>query len=332
MSEPVQYGWVIPARLASETPLGAPIWDELGLNPVLDVAKWCYSVRDAGAMLAPDGAPWLEHDRWLRAAFGLAGSVAESLVVCAGCEVEIAVHVRDGDPKTEIASRFFSIASSQELVGVGHRLLNLAQRAICARTDYREALRTSQNKALSQCAEIGDPRSSDRKAWLSLNISSANALRRALRLSSHPSICGMLGELRMLAASEEWRRLDETRGEVFHRSRPESSVSAGLDSGSGFTTLISDPDGHPIGYSVGTRNRYISGDGRMSHEATVARDGLHRIALSAKKITESLVLAVEPLTEGHRSYAGENGLRQHIGRSWDDSRCECCSGDATEAT
>ena len=87
----------------------------------------------------------------------------------------------------------------------------------------------------------------------------------------HRSVHAMLDELIELATSDEWRMLNEVRGEVFHRSRPESSISSGLDGESGYASAITDHAGKPIGIAVGGWNRYSGGDTRSDQESAATR-------------------------------------------------------------
>jgi len=328
--EPDQFDWVIPFRLASNIAPPDGIRIELELESVLDAAEHCYSIRNDGQALSPDASPFNPADPWLRVALGLAGSIAESLSVAAAFEVEAELLRRSGERDDEIAGRAMSIAASQEIIGIGHRLLNMVQRAICARTDYRELLRQSKDGALASCASYDNPRSADKEAWLSLNTTTVKALGKATRPIPHPSIRSAALGLSDLVHSAEWITLNEIRGEVFHRSRPESSVAAGLDGASGIVSPISNADGKIIGYSTGERTRYSGGDDRWKAESDATRAALRRIAAASVSITTALRCAVEPLTSGRRSVVVEpHGVsrRQHW-RGWDDSRCSCCQTSA----
>lgn len=329
LDEAQQFEWVIPLRLAASGESSRQLIEELGLEPMIDVAEWCYAVRSAGRSLPPDVVGWDPYSRWLRSAHGLAGSIGESLVVCVGCEVESAMlRATEGD-WTEISERFFSIASSQEIIGVGHRLMNLAQRALSARPHYLTLLQSSRDQALAASAAYEDPRTTDRGAWLSLNSTTARALRSALGDVSHRSVKAMLDELVELATSEEWRVLNEVRGEVFHRSRPESSISSGLDGESGYASAITDHAGKSIGIAVGGWNRYAGGDARSDQEAAATRAALDRVATAVRTVTTAFVAAIEPLSEGHRRAEVEPGgrIRRHhqFGGRWSEENCTCCA-------
>ena len=226
-----QYQWVMPTRLADTTEsVPDEVQELLGLTEVLDAARRCYDVRSLGHHFSPDALRSPE-DRWIRSALGLAGSVAESIVVCAASEVEIELLRRSGERWVEISGRFFSIASSSELIGVGHRLVNLVARAVSARVAWHQLLVASKDRDVNAFAAIDDPRSSTRAAWLSLNEPTARQLAHALSSVEHDSVQLAAAELVGLATSHEWVRLVETRGDVFHRSRPESSIAAGVRRG-----------------------------------------------------------------------------------------------------
>ena len=326
--ETQQYEWVIPLRLAASGESSRQLIEELDLERMINVAEWCFAVRSAGRSLPPDVVGWDPHSRWLRSAHGLAGSIGESLVVSVGCEVEAnMLRTADGD-WTEISERFFSIAASQEIIGVGHRLINLVERALSARPDYRTRLQASPDRTLAASAADPDPRSTDRAAWVSLNSATARALKGAFRDVSHPSVRAMLDELVELAASDEWRGVNEVRGEVFHRSRPESSISSGLDHESGYARAITDHAGNAVGIAVGGWNRYSAGDTRSDLEAAVTRAALDRVATAVRIVTTALVAAIEPLSGGHRRAEVEASgrIRTHhqIGRRWIEEDCACC--------
>ncbi len=328
-AESRQYEWMMPRRLAAPGQVRPVLVEVLGLVSVLDTAEWCYRVRSAGRSLPPDAVALDSYSRWLRFAHGLAGSIGESLVVCAGCEVEAAALRATDEPWTEIGERFFSIAASQETIGVGHRLINLVQRALSARGDYRGFMRASSDRALSTGASNEDPRTDSRAAWLSLNVTTAQAMKAALRDVPHLSVHRMLDELVDLARSYEWQVLNEVRGEVFHRSRPESSISSGLDGESGYAHAIKDGAGNPIGISVGGWQRYAGGDTRSQLEAAATRAALDRVAGAVKIITTAFVTAIEPLSCGpRRAEVQPNGrirTSHQIGRRWSEGDCRCCA-------
>jgi hypothetical protein len=324
-----QYEWMIPLRLAAPGESSQELLEELGLKPVIETAEWCYRVRSAGRSLPPDVVVLDSYSRWLRFAHGLAGSIGESLVVCVGCEVESAILRATDQRWTEIGERFFSIAASQETIGVGHRLINLAQRALSARGDYLTLLRSSSDRVLAASAAFDDPRTTDRDAWLSLNTTTARAMKSALRDVPHRSVHAMLDELVELAISDEWRMLNEVRGEVFHRSRPESSISSGLDGESGYARAITDRAGKPVGIAVGGWSRYSGGDTRSDQESAATRAALDRVATAVRIVTTAFVKAIEPLSGGPRRAEIEPNGRirtsHQIGRRWSEENCTCCA-------
>jgi hypothetical protein len=327
-----QYEWMIPLRLAAPGESSQELLEHLGLKPLVETAEWCYRVRSAGRSLPPDVVVLDSYSRWLRFAHGLAGSIGESLVVCVGCEVESAILRAAVQRWTEIGERFFSIAASQETIGVGHRLINLAQRAFSARGEYLTLLRSSGDRVLASSAAFDDPRTTDRGAWLSLNTTTARAMKSALRDVPHRSVHAMLDELIELAISDEWRILSEVRGEVFHRSRPESSISSGLDGESGYARAITDHAGKPIGIAVGAWNRYSGGDTRSDQESAATRAALDRVATAVRIVTTAFVKAIEPLSGGVRRAEIEPSGRirtyHQIGRRWSEENCTCCAPSA----
>lgn len=322
-----QYGWVLLNKLGTPSAPPESILDDLGLTEVVSDAEWCYEVRNTAHLLIPDSVRFDDHTPWLRRAFGLAGSVAESLVVCLGCESEIAGLKATQQPVAEIGGRFFSIASAHEIIGIGHRLVNIVQRALSARADFRDLLRASSDGDLRNCSQIADPRSTDRRAWLSLNVPTARAIDNALSSVTHAAVRSAVGGLVDLAQSTEWLNLVDMRGDVFHRSRPESSINFGADAESGHGEPITDSRGVVIGYAAGPTVRYSEGDLRWQTEAAATRSALIRVSRAAREVTLSLVRAVEPLTHGHRTFdvtGSRIRTHEHFGGLWDEASCGCC--------
>lgn len=328
MNDQSQYSWVRPYRLAANVALDEPLWENLGLVAVLDAAETCFQTRNCGAQLPPWNPPHGDGDARLREMFGLAGSIGESLTVAAACEVEIELLRREDDHRTEIGQRFFSIAESQELVGVGHRLLNMVVRAMTCHPGLQAHVRS--NERLKGPANH-EPFSHDRSAWLALNKAATGELDAVVRFTSHRSIRRLAAELAVLVRSSEWEQLEETRGVVFHRSRPESSIVTGIDGKAGYGRELLGHDGQVVGYSYGeSLSRYSAGDGRLAHEMTVARRALDRLAATSAAVSVTVLAALEPLTAGRhwcemRGSGPVKMTHQLIGGAWLEGNCRCCA-------
>lgn len=301
--------------------------DQLDLVSVYEAAGVCATVRDIAHQLPGEGI------EALREALGLIGSVHESLIVASGCEVELECHrqVVDADPAAgaamEMARRFFAIAEGNELLGVGHRLINAVVRAFFVDPALRSVLATEMRSWSDQY----QPFDLERASWLPLNKQARSKVTKVAARSGHRAIQCLAAELEHLEQSPEWQDLSERRGEVFHRSRPESSNVTGVDMGTGYHRSLYDADGRQVGYSYGTSlNRYANGDHRERMETHAARAALRVMANSARRIAIELAATVEPLTCGRwaiRRHGAKLRVQQRIGGHWDRFSCGCCDDE-----
>lgn len=300
------------------------VLDQLDLAATYDTARVCAGVRDIAHQLPG------ESTEALREALGLIGSVHESLIIASGCEVELECHrqVADADPAAgtamEMARRFFAIAEGNEVLGVGHRLINAVVRAFSVDPALRPVLATE----MRSWADQYQPFDPDRASWLSLNTQTRSKVTKVAATSRHRAIHLLAAELERLEQSHEWQDLSERRGEVFHRSRPESSNVTGVDMGTGYHRTLYDAEGRHVGYSYRTSlNRYADGDHRERMEAQAARAALRAMGNSARRIAIELAAAVEPLTCGRwatRQVGTTHSVQERIGGHWDPSACGCC--------
>lgn len=309
--------------------VSAPTHAELKLGGVLVVAARCADLRSQGNRLRVLANPpvALADDPW-REIFGIAGSIGESLMLAAGCEVEAewlrrarAAHALPD--QMMLGQRFFSESEAQLALGIGHRLFNLVLRAVAVDRELRAKMLESRD--LKQWAEAHRPRVDTYAAWESLNKSRARALRRVVAGFPHPSVRSLVAVPACLAVSAAWRDLDETRGREFHRWRVESSVVAGLDATSGYTRDVVGAGGEPVGHRLTSAPvRYSEADGREEAVASVARSALLAVAASVDRVLVTLGRAVEPLSKGHLISAdGSFGTR--LGFDWDAAQCGCCA-------
>jgi hypothetical protein len=325
-----QFKSVIPQYLAAHGAPRAhlPTFGELGLDPVIEAADRCFDVRSRADYLSVGNisSMRLADNPW-REVLGLAGSIGESLVLAAGCEIEVEYHRRarlcgDLAQGMIIGQRFFSEAEGQKVLGVGHRLGNLVLRAVAIDRTIRVGL--ADDDAFLRWRDAHEPFSDERDTWIALNRDWARRLARLVKESPHGSIRRLVSAVVTLQRSTEWRNLDHSRGQRFHRWRAESSVVSGVDRTSGnIRELVS--NGVVIGQAVGTdRTRYATGDGLEESEAQIARSALLRVARATDEMLTALYLALEPLSEGHL-LGGANGISSRIGYRWTPDKCGCCT-------
>ena len=305
-----------------------PSYLDLGLDAVIETAKRCFDVRGRADSATPLNfrSMRLADDPW-REIIGLVGSVGESLVLAAGCEVEIELHRRaracgDLPHGMIVGQRFFAEAEGQHVMRVGHSLVNLALRAVAVSPKLRS--RIALDAAGAQWCDAHTPFSDDRAAWVSLNKKWATKIQDVVALSSHTAIRNLAAEVAGLQRSDEWRALEETRGGRFHRWRAESSSVAGVDEFSGRTKEIENLEGRVIGHAFGVeRTRYSAADGIEESDAVIAHDALARVTTATKAFLAALDSALEPLTEGHL-VCNSDGVHTVIGHVWNPSKCACC--------
>ncbi len=327
-----QAHWVVLGYLAAHgaTDVAQPTHEDLDLDGVLDAAKRCADFRSNGRFIAlpVPSAMALRDDPW-REVFGLAGSIGESLMLAAGCEIEVEWHRRARGvealpPQFVVGQRFFSTAELQEVLGVGHRLLNLVLRAVAIEPDLRDCI--AAEKALKRWAAVHRPFLDDRRAWESLNATTVGALRQATAHSPHPAIRSLVDALLDLVTSKAWEDLAQSRGRDFHRWRAESSVLAGLDDRSGHIRAVLGPDGTVHGHAfTDLPARYEMADGLEEETAGLARAALIVVAAASDRVLAAMVSAVEPLSRGRLMPESGNLLSVRIGGLWDETRCGCCS-------
>ena len=317
----------LAARSAGKLQL--PDIADLGLRPVVDVARRCADWRAIGRMLAPNLEVALADDPW-REVFGLIGSIGESLSVGAACEVEVEAHrlLRSSGQlpvSMMIAQRFFSIAEAELLVGVAHRLANVVVRALAIDPAIRDAI--GAQKVLAKWGGAHRPFSDKRDAWLSFNHYVAKALGAVVASSPHKSTRGLAAVLSTLAAGLQWVGLEENRGQDFHRWRVESSVMAGLDQQGGQVADITNSEGAVVGHAYGGDPvPYTLADGREDHEARISRAALMAVSGAVGEMLGALAVALEPISHGSLVY-NAGTVEQNRGRRWDSATCACCGAE-----
>jgi len=311
---------------ARATPV--PSYEDAGLNSTIDAAKTCFNLRSDGLFLGTRlMAGGLAENPW-REVCGLVGSIGESLVLAAACGVEAEAHKRaiasgDEPDGMVIAQRFFANAQGQEIVAVGHRLANVAIRALAIDPGLRARMETCGEPARGW-AKAHAPNSSTRRAWLSLNKTTVDALRCVVAQTRHRAIFNVAEEVAHLQYSGEWRELEDIRGESHHRWRPESPVVTGLDQESGYVQEIRDNAGNVAGEAMLAEPApYKRGVGMEVRDSEVARRALRTVTETITPFITAVRAAAEPITRGRLNLAG--GVSNRLGNVWDDATCGCCA-------
>jgi hypothetical protein len=269
---------------------------DLGLHHVHSVCDrvWAYSRSD----FEPDPFADLRTSQW-RETCALAGSMAESLMICAATMVEVAWHAeliqRQREPAgMAIAQRFLSDTVLDTAVSIGHRLVNFVIRV--ARTDaaVREML-----DGIARFEKLGTQYqpfvTEDPDAWLSLSQKTLASLRSNLPAIHRPA----LDRLDQLRTSSEWSALMNIRGENAHRWRKEHEAVRGVDAQSGFAQNTYDYAGKPNGICVSaTARRHVAGDGLTAYTTDVARQVIPVIATALDATVAETVHNLATLTGG----------------------------------
>lgn len=170
-----------------------------------------------------------------------------------------------------------------------------------------------------------DPWAESRGSWVSLNVSTAKALSEAAERIPHQSIQDIAATISSLQASDEWRRLDEQRGEDFHRWRRESSILAGVDATSGSVLEVCDASGRVAGkqHLLGAGNPYSEFEGIEDIVSASSQAALLRVLRAVSDLADAWEKAVEPASNGE--YTIDAGrLSRHYGTARSRS-CGCCT-------
>ncbi len=269
---------------------------DLGMSDVHSVCNrvWAYSRSD----FEPDPFADLRTSQW-RETCALAGSMAESLMICAATIVEVAWHAelieREREPAgMAIAQRFLADTVLDTAVSIGHRLVNFVVRV--ARTDLavRDVL-----GGIGRFEKLGSTYqpfvTDDTDAWLSLSAKTLASLRSTLPAIHRPTI----DRLDQLRTSSEWSAVMDIRGENAHRWRKEHEAVRGVDAQSGFAQNTYDYAGNPNGIQVSaTARRHMAGDGLTARTTEVARQVIPVIATALDATVAETVQNLPTLTGG----------------------------------
>lgn len=290
--------WLKLLHIGAHDDLGAhrPKLADLGLNGVHSVCDrvWAYSRSD----FEPDPFADLRTSQW-RETCALAGSMAESLMICAATMVEVAWHaelIQHGREPAgmAIAQRFLADTVLETAVSIGHRLVNFVIRV--ARTDpaVRDVLDCiARFEKLGNCYQPFVTEDPD--AWLSLSKKTIASLKSNLPAIHRPT----LDRLDQLRTSSEWSAVINLRGENAHRWRKEHEAVRGVDAQSGFAQNTYDHAGKPNGIRVSaTARRHVAGDGLTSYTTDVARQVIPVIATALDITVGETVHNLATLTGG----------------------------------
>jgi hypothetical protein len=219
----------------------------------------------------------------------LMGSCAESALLAASAEVEIeclrrAMATGDLPKEFGLAQRFFAEAQANQILGVGHKMANIAVRTLMLAPDYpwdgagRASLPAFSNHP-------GD--------WVSM--SQMKDYRKAAAKSPYGSLVGLTTIVVNILGTGQWKDLEERRGSDFHRSREESPFVTGASRTSPWrsldgTTVILEPRlDMPTCEEV---DRWLADLGKESHAA------LLKLAVWLRSFREALYASVPEITDG----------------------------------
>ena len=121
-----------------------------------------------------------------------------------------------------MAQRALAELESYYVIGVGHALANLTARALALDPDLKQYLASEKG-----IQTTFTPLSGARGDWLSMNSKVARALQKVAAKSKMQSFVHLANPAAQVASSDEWRALDEVRGEHFHRWRSQSIGMSG---------------------------------------------------------------------------------------------------------
>lgn len=286
---------------------------DLGLENVHNVCDrvWEYSRSE----LEPDPFADLRTSQW-RETCALAGSAAESLMICAATMVEVAWHAelikRNHEPAgMSMAQRFLADTVLDTAVSIGHRLVNFVVRV--ARTDPAVRDLLGGIKRFEKLGASYRPfATNDDAAWLSLSEKTLASLRSNLPAIHRPAV----DRLAQLRESPEWSAVVQMRGENAHRWRKEHETVRGVDADSGFAQNTYDYAGNPNGIQVSTTaRRHVAADGLTARTTRVAGQVIPVIAAVLDETVAETLQNLDTLTGGRlRLDVDDDGRRRVIHR------------------
>lgn len=209
-------------QLAPPVPAGvpAPTFEELGLRELAKVCRAWQLHRAGSTFWELNAGP--RPDAW-RELPVLMGSTAESALLGGSAQVEIerlrrAMQAGELRKEYGLAQRFFAEAQGQQILGCGHRMANIALRAMMLATGYPWG-------AAVELSQPTPPFSDNKGDWIAM--SQVSEYRRAAAASPYPSLALLATVVLDLEGSSQWQRLEDQRGMDFHRGRHESPFVAG---------------------------------------------------------------------------------------------------------
>ena len=161
--------------------------------------------------------------------YALANQMAaagEQLALSLAAAVEVAIWREAWVGKTEVdpaeAMQMRAMAEAQSLfvLGAGHAMANLAVRTLA----LDESCRAQLGQRFRRRGKVPtfDPFSTERAGWVSFNGYSCNALRAVALATTQQEVIDLIEPVASLGTGETWRRLEERRGQDFHRWRPQT--------------------------------------------------------------------------------------------------------------
>lgn len=298
MSSPYDTAWLKLRHVGAHGGAVAhrPELTDLGLDGVHSVCDrvWAYSRSD----FEPDPFTDLHTSQW-RETCALAGSMAESLMICAATLVEASWHAKLIEQEREpagmaIAQRFLADSVLDTAVSIGHRLVNFVVRV--ARTDAEIQAVLGGIARFEQLGPTYKPFvTDDEKAWLSISEKTLASLRSNLPAIHRPAV----DRLDRLRTSPEWSAVMDIRGENAHRWRKEHEAVRGVDAQSGFAENTYDHAGNPNGIRVSaTARRHVAGDGLTARTTDVALRAIPVIAAAVDETVAETAQNLSALTGG----------------------------------
>jgi hypothetical protein len=121
----------------------------------------------------------------------------------------------------EMAKRALAEMVGYFVMGCAHGLLNVSGRVVALDADLRALLRSSKLRT------DFPPFSEGQNDWKSLSMRNTDALRSVALMAKDPQVRRVGVAVGKLARSRAWKDLDKSRGEDFHRWRPQSAGIAG---------------------------------------------------------------------------------------------------------
>ncbi len=212
--------------------------------------------------------------RWMPEVGGLLGIVGEQVLIAIEAEAEkgaaqLAITRDENASLTAWGKRslrtFAELQANQVFVG-GHALANLTLRTLRLHSGF------DPEPAIGLESSAFLPRSTERRAWISLNPETVARLQNGARVLGLAELQALVEVVDALLSDARWVRVMELRHTQYHRWRSESPGVTGVNVGD--TALERLERGEVVGLGSELLPAYVEGDTMLADLVATSRDAL----------------------------------------------------------